>query len=66
MDWLDKLMGPVDEFLISHLLIRWRETVWRNAVRLLEANAEQERREIHKHVEEEALQIGGVICLGTR
>ena len=31
-DLLDKLLGPVDEWLTSHLISQWREEVWDNAV----------------------------------
>lgn len=36
MDLVDKLLGPVDEWLISGLIKHWRGDVWQQAVDLLE------------------------------
>ena len=36
MDLVDKLMGPLDEWMISTLITHWRDDVWRQAVDLLE------------------------------
>ena len=36
-DFVDKLLGPVDEWLTSRLISHWREEVWDNAVRYLES-----------------------------
>ena len=43
MDLVDKLLGPVDEFLVSHLITHWRETVWHNAGRLLAVTDSQQQ-----------------------
>jgi len=64
MDLVDKLLGPVDEFLISRLIAQWREKVWRNTVRLLETADADERESVLRQVEENALKLGRLICLG--
>jgi hypothetical protein len=63
MDIFDKLMGPVDEILISRLLAHWRESVWHNAVRLLEARDPGERARLVKKFEAGVLELGEIIQL---
>lgn len=62
MDLVDRLLGPFDEMLISRLINQWRETVWQYACRLLEASTEHERVFLLQQVEQEALEIGRLIC----
>lgn len=59
---IDRLLGPMDELLISQIISGWRETVWQNAVRLLELQDENERLRFRQTVEEEAVQLGDIIC----
>jgi len=61
MDIIDKIMGPVDEMLISHLLTHWRESVWHNAIHLLEAGEPDERARLVKQLEKYALELGEII-----
>ena len=61
MDLVDKLLGPFDEMLISRLIAGWRETVWENAIHLLQTQEPDERARILHHVEEEALKMGRLI-----
>jgi len=63
METIDKIMGPVDEMLISRLLAHWRESVWHNAVRMLEVQAAGDRTSLVKHIEEEVLELGEIIQL---
>jgi hypothetical protein len=35
-DILDKLLGPMDEWLVSRLIADWREDVWERAVLFLD------------------------------
>lgn len=64
MDFIDKLLGPLDELLISGLITRWRETVWHSTCRLLEARADDERRAVLQQIEQDALRLGQLIYLG--
>jgi hypothetical protein len=43
MDLIDKLLGPVDEWLAASLIRRWRDEVWDHAVEMLEAPEKQRR-----------------------
>jgi hypothetical protein len=61
MDIIDKLLGPLDEKLVSHLLSDWREKVWQNALHLLQTRAGEERAETLRHIEDEALRWGRLI-----
>ena len=36
MDWVDKLLGPLDEWAISSLISHWRDEVWQQAMILIE------------------------------
>ena len=65
MDIVDKLLGPLDERLISALITGWRETVWENAASLLEAKDEGERLALLQGVEEDALNLGKKIGFGV-
>ena len=58
MDLIDKLLGPLDERLISHLITGWREQVWQNAMQLLQTREAEERARILRQVEDDALQFG--------
>lgn len=55
MDVIDRMLGRVDEFLLSRLITHWRETVWQQAMSILACQHAQEREEIRLEVEEEAL-----------
>jgi ribosomal protein S18 acetylase RimI-like enzyme len=63
MALVDTLLGPLDEFLASRLITHWREKVWQNAVRLLEAADREERVSVLQKVEEDTLELGRLICL---
>lgn len=63
MDLVDRLLGPLDELLISRLITRWRETVWQYATRLLEADSDEEQAALLQQVEEQTLKLGNRFCL---
>ena len=56
MQVVDVILGRMDEGLISGTITRWRGKVWRNAVYLVEASSEDERKEWVQRVEHDALQ----------
>ena len=60
-DFVDKLLGPVDEWLTSRLISRWREEVWENAVCYLEATMPEEREALRQRIERQAVQLGSGI-----
>jgi hypothetical protein len=61
MDVFDKLLGPLDEFIISRLITRWRENVWKHSVGMLESGHPAEQSALLNKVEEESLRIGRFI-----
>ena len=52
-DLLDLVSGA-DDVLGLEMVKEWRENVWRNAERLLNAKDEQERREVAQQIEDNA------------
>jgi hypothetical protein len=63
MDLVDKLLGPLDELVVSRFITRWRETVWQYATRMLEAGSEEERAALRQEVEDKTLKLGDLIRL---
>lgn len=63
MDLVDRLLGPVDELLISKLITRWREKVWLHATHLLNIDNPDAQEEWIHQIEKEALQTGKFILL---
>ena len=66
LDLVDRLLGPIDEMLISRLISRWREDVWQNAVHLLETGEMDQQVQLIRKIEQDALEIGETICLNDR
>ena len=62
---LDRLMGRLDEYLISRFITSWRDRTWEHAVSLLDAQDGQQRAAIVRSVEEQALRTAGRINLGA-
>lgn len=65
LDVVDKILGPVDEWLISDLITRWRDEVWRQAVRYVEVSDPDAREALRRAVEGEALRTGRAILTVT-
>jgi hypothetical protein len=61
LDLIDRLLGPLDERMISSLLAAWREDVWHNAIQLLDTRDARKRREVLQSVEDNALKISEMI-----
>jgi hypothetical protein len=58
VEFFDKMLGPLDEWLTSQLLSHWREEVWETAVRYVEAVTPEERAALRQHVEQQAMRVG--------
>jgi hypothetical protein len=56
MDVLDRALGPVDEWLVTHMVADWREQVWENAVRLLDMPSKEMRQERCRLIEAVAME----------
>ena len=63
MDIVDRLLGPIDEWLISNLIERWRDEVWEQAVQRVESSSLEERERLRLAAEHEAIQRAGRILL---
>jgi hypothetical protein len=61
MNVVDVLMGPVDEWATSRVISEWRDVVWQQAMRLIEAADETEARQLRRQQEDEALQRARLI-----
>lgn len=63
MDTVDKLFGPLDEWLIARLISGWRAEVWEHATALLvcrdEASSTNLRQQVEQHALARARAIGG-------
>lgn len=57
MDLIDRLMGRVDEWMLSRLITHWRQNVWDNAMDLLAARDVAEQEVLRLKVEKDALEI---------
>jgi hypothetical protein len=57
-EWVDKLLGPVDEWLTSRLISQWREDVWNHAVNYLELTTLDEREALRRRIEQQAVRLG--------
>ncbi len=60
---LDNLLGPIDEWLISHFISRWREEAWQEALRFLAVSDEDEREILRQQLEEKVKRIAEMILL---
>ncbi len=63
LDIVDRLLGPIDEWLISQLIDRWRDEVWEQAVQRVECSSQEERERLRLAAEHEAIQRAGRILL---
>jgi hypothetical protein len=52
---VDKVFGPLDDFMTSLLISEWREEVWKHAIRLLDTAESDVRSEIVQQVHELSL-----------
>lgn len=55
MDWIDKIMGRLDEKLIVLMIQRWREKVWEQALLFCDSSSEQKQQSLHQDLEAEVL-----------
>lgn len=65
MEFVDDLLGPVDEWIASRTIGHWREAVWNAAVQMLESSDAEERQMLRREVESEALRRAQTILIGS-
>lgn len=56
MDWVDKLMGRLDEKLISMMITRWRNKVWERAIQFCNSQSAQQQKNLHEELEEDTME----------
>lgn len=61
LDLVDKLLGPLDEWMTSRLIRHWREEVWQNAIKMIGLRGEVERNQFRRQVELAAFRRGEAI-----
>ncbi len=54
-DLIDKLMGPMDEWLTARLISEWRDDVWDAAIAMIENDDETYQQEHFQTIERQAL-----------
>ena len=59
MALVDRLMGRMDEWLLSQLITAWRQDVWQVALQLLSAPDERHRQSIIKEQEDRVMERAG-------
>lgn len=64
MEIVDQLFGPLDEWAIAWLIRRWRDEVWRNAIRYLHATEDEARAALRQKIEATTLRRAEAIVLG--
>jgi len=55
LEVLDKVMGPLDEWITSWFIADWREKVWENATLLLQSSDDIEREALRQKVEKHSI-----------
>ena len=53
---VDKVLGPVDEWMTGLLISEWREEVWKHAIQMIDSTEQTGRQEIIKHVEQVSIE----------
>ena len=54
--FIDKALGPIDEWMTSLLISEWRQEVWEHATQILDSADGSKRQEILNHVEQVSIQ----------
>jgi hypothetical protein len=57
---LDEGLGPLDEMLVSRLISHWRDEVWEQAVKVVEAPGAKAQEALRQQVETQVLQRAGL------
>jgi hypothetical protein len=61
---LDRVLGRLDEYIISRVITSWRDQTWENAVLMLDNPDPAERELIIRRVEADSLRLAGRINTG--
>ncbi len=61
---VDKVLGPIDDWMTELLITEWRDEVWKHAMQVIVASGQTDRQTIIQHVEKIAIERAKDI-LGT-
>jgi hypothetical protein len=61
LDMVDRLLGPLDEWMTSRLISHWREQVWQNAIKMISLPEMAKRDQFRRQVELDAYRRGEAI-----
>lgn len=61
--WIDRLLGRLDEYLISKLILSWREEVWENTQHLLSLEPLEEQEKFRQELERAVLKKADLIAM---
>ena len=64
MDLVDRVFGPLDEWMVSRVISHWRTRDWAYAMRWLETSGAEARDELRRRLEDSTLRLADVILLG--
>lgn len=62
---VDRLLGPLDEWMTARLIARWRDEVWRHAAALMETAVPAEQERLRRQVETLTLRRADAILQGA-
>ncbi|MCZ4317508.1 DUF5995 family protein [Aequorivita viscosa] len=63
LEWVDSLLGRMDEYLISKLITSWREDVWENTQMLLKIEQPEAHEAFRFQLEKTVLKRADTICV---
>ena len=63
MDFVDAALGPFDEWATSHLIGRWREEVWQNALTWITAADSSAQQALRREIESKTMQRAEAVLL---
>jgi hypothetical protein len=63
LEWVDLLLGRMDEYLISKLITSWRENVWESTQQLLKIEKPEDRGVFSLQLENAVLKRSDTICM---
>ena len=62
LDWVDKIFGRFDEYILSKIISSWRQEVWENSQKMLAISDKIEREKFRIKIENDVLKRANQIC----
>jgi hypothetical protein len=64
MEFVDILLGPIDEWFASQLINNWRDEVWQEVVAMLESPLSNRREQMRQSLEKTAVERAKLFLAG--